>query len=677
MKTETRVLDVDSTLQGEKVGMTIDADATAHIMSILTDLYSNPELAVIREYSTNALDSHVEAGVDRPIEITLPTPLSPFFRVKDYGLGLNADDIREIYSRYGASSKRNSNDVVGMLGLGCKSALTYTDQFTLIGVKDGVATQVSISRDEDGGGSMTIVESYETQAPSGVEIVVPVKTRNSFEGQCREFFKFWTPGTVLVNGVEPAPFEGINLTDNILMFSADYHHRQSWIVMGNVAYPVPDEYRIEFQTPESYDFQCIVAKVPIGAVNFTPSREQLMLTKKTKETLAAIKAEATEKRQTALGKTVSDAKSKPEAAEAILKAVSLGWNGTPVFEGDALPQSINPADDKGKRKHLPFVVANGVKSYGKSYSTERDLTAAIWVNALWVVGFDQSDFSPYKRKKLDKWIHENEINVTINNGNRYNRYRHFIFVKEIPAELKPWIYEDRIYQWEDIDAVKLPRPERVGTKKGVVDGRPAGSYDGYVDGKQMNVQAADIDTSKPIFYVTSKGHLDFNLVDFAAPNGYTLVYLTKNRVAKFTRDFPQAKNYLKEIKEMGEKYIEKLTDEDMLRYLIGNDYSGEALRRFDETKIDDKEMKDLILLAKGATTSEVYKVLNGLRNTFYNHLNVVDKDRWSKAKEKADWLTNTKYCLLTDLGVYDIMSCQNLDHIYLYMNAVHAAEQEN
>ena len=39
--------------------MSIDQSALSHIMNVLTDLYADPELAVIREYSSNALDSHI------------------------------------------------------------------------------------------------------------------------------------------------------------------------------------------------------------------------------------------------------------------------------------------------------------------------------------------------------------------------------------------------------------------------------------------------------------------------------------------------------------------------------------------------------------------------------------------------------------------------------------------
>src|SRR5512146_2284489 len=147
---ERTTIAVDSTVKGEDVAMSIDQTALAHIMNVLTDLYADPELAVIREYSTNALDSHIEAGISRPIEVTTPTALRPLFTVRDYGVGLDADDIRDIYSRYGASTKRQTNDAVGMLGLGCKSALAYVDQFTLAGITGGQRMLVSIARDETG-----------------------------------------------------------------------------------------------------------------------------------------------------------------------------------------------------------------------------------------------------------------------------------------------------------------------------------------------------------------------------------------------------------------------------------------------------------------------------------------------------------------------------------------------
>src|SRR4051794_1315710 len=115
-------LQIESTVSGNRVAMTLDETALVHIMSVLTNLYSDPEKAIIREYATNAWDAHIEGGILRPIEITTPSDLAPFLTIQDYGIGLDEDGIRRIYSKYGASTKRESNDFNGQLGMGCKSA---------------------------------------------------------------------------------------------------------------------------------------------------------------------------------------------------------------------------------------------------------------------------------------------------------------------------------------------------------------------------------------------------------------------------------------------------------------------------------------------------------------------------------------------------------------------------
>ena len=96
-----------------------------HIFNVLRNqLYSDKILAVIREYSCNAVDAHVEVGdADKPIEVTLPNPLSLEFKVRDYGRGLNEREIGEIYAMYGESTKRGTNEQIGQLGLGCNRHL--------------------------------------------------------------------------------------------------------------------------------------------------------------------------------------------------------------------------------------------------------------------------------------------------------------------------------------------------------------------------------------------------------------------------------------------------------------------------------------------------------------------------------------------------------------------------
>src|SRR5688572_13936905 len=103
MQTPANTISLTGDLGGEKVAMTFDEKSLAHLQSLFIDMYSDRELAAIREYSTNALDAHVQAGNTAPIEVFTPSALSPYFRVVDHGVGLSIDDIKDMYSKYGAS----------------------------------------------------------------------------------------------------------------------------------------------------------------------------------------------------------------------------------------------------------------------------------------------------------------------------------------------------------------------------------------------------------------------------------------------------------------------------------------------------------------------------------------------------------------------------------------------
>ena len=65
----------------KSVSFGIKQSGIHHVLGILRDqLYSDKILAFVREYSTNAADAHGEAGCPaRPIEVTFPNAMNPFF----------------------------------------------------------------------------------------------------------------------------------------------------------------------------------------------------------------------------------------------------------------------------------------------------------------------------------------------------------------------------------------------------------------------------------------------------------------------------------------------------------------------------------------------------------------------------------------------------------------------
>ncbi len=595
MKIEARVLDYESNVQGERVGMSIDTSALAHIMSVLTDLYSDPEAAVLREYATNALDAHVEAGESRPVEITLPTSLAPFVRIRDYGNGLSAADIRDVFSRYGTSTKRDSDDVVGMLGLGCKSALSYSDSFTLTGVKDGVRTEVLVSRDEDGSGTMTIVDESPSDDESGTEIVVPAKSPNGFDAKARDLFRFWTPGSVLVNGSAPERISGMWLSDELLL-TEDVE--TDIVVQGNVPYPVPSEYDSRKRLGWSMRHRT-VRFVDIGSVSFTPSREALQLTKRTKLVLEEIATERDALVVSECGRMISEAASAADAIRIQGETRRIGFKGAGVFQGREVPTILDrtkrdpsgnvlrlDADEHPSESFLVAGTMYGRKNGGREWTTDFDIVAIF-------TGYDSKLLTPTKREKIAEYLA----------GKGIEARGKIVLVSRLSASERFWTEGLHVADWSIVDAIKIQR----GTT-GIGSSRPRGSYDGLVGGTWTSeILAEEIDASLPLFYVHgNQGTISSHpaIRESLLPDDATVVALGANRIERFRRDFPSAVTLDAHVRTVAAAWTRTVDADVVAAYVLqtsGRD--AENLRGIPADEILDPELREATRLANVDTKS--------------------------------------------------------------------------
>jgi hypothetical protein len=166
----------------ESIGMSLDLDSAQILMQMLSkNLYSDSIGSTIRECASNALDSHRRAGVEDPIVVSfkLDDNNNYLFSVEDFGVGLNDDDVRNIISKYGKSTKRNSNTELGMMGLGFKAPLAYSSSFYFICRKDNIERKYMMYEGED---TNTIDRLYErpTAEGNGVKVIIPVKWSDRF-----------------------------------------------------------------------------------------------------------------------------------------------------------------------------------------------------------------------------------------------------------------------------------------------------------------------------------------------------------------------------------------------------------------------------------------------------------------------------------------------------------------
>ncbi len=644
MKLPESNVSIEGNLIGQRIDMQIDPAAVAHIMQALQKLYSDNETAVLRELATNARDAHIEAGrAHLPIEVTLPTNelADPFLVIKDFGPGLSVDDITNIYSRYGVSTKRDTNEQTGSLGFGCKSPLAYTDQFTLTSVCNGVKILVVISKDERGG-NMQIVDTSTTDEHSGVTMQIPVARYHNFAKKAERLFRFWEPGTVLVNGRDPERIKGRVLTDDLMIIPGS----TSYVVMGNVPYPVDREHLDHGLN----DGHSLVARVPLGSVEFVPSREMLDYSVMTRNVLKEIHENFEAAIKTAVQASIDACATRPEVIEAI-----LDWHrtlpearvkGEYTFKGKPVPRIYEVPNAAAVGGPRAIITQRSSSKLSRHERRER-IDMSWWVKSLYVVNYDREGFSPTTKKKLNQFAVENNISPD-----------NYVLLPFKPARaFTQWIPKDMIVDFEKVAAIKLPRTYNGGRAQ---VGRIPGSYDMYIDGKvEYGVEADDIDQTKPLFYYVGKVH-EANYQANALKQDYpecTVVTLSSNRVVKFTRSFPQAIYAYEGIKKAFKAWKATLTENDKIAIALNYSGHGADYQTIDPTLVDDPAIKQACRIV-GRTK---HQPARDMYTRYRNHIPLKLEDLI-----KYDSPLN-KYPLFDR---YTFRS--EPDHTYQYLNALYA-----
>lgn len=183
--------------------MCFSEEVQQYIIQQLTDLYSNPVIATVRETVSNALDATALAiaqGEDpAPVEVFAPSAFDQVFKVVDHGVGMTAEQLDEFFSDYGNSSKIEDMSAIGSKGLGAKAPLAYTQTFNVETVHDGRRIVISLNRGATANETKTLVDEP-TSKPNGTTVTVPVRREDvqEFEDAVRVYEKYSTPDLPIV-----------------------------------------------------------------------------------------------------------------------------------------------------------------------------------------------------------------------------------------------------------------------------------------------------------------------------------------------------------------------------------------------------------------------------------------------------------------------------------------------
>lgn len=310
---------------------------TAHMFQVLSAaIYQHPERACVRELSCNAFDGHVAAGnAHEPFRVHLPNPLEPWFEVRDYGTGMSHEQVMKLYLTYGASTKRDSNDLIGGLGIGSKSPFAVAQSFTVTSWFGGVVRRYSVYM-EEGIPQVTKLTETPSTEPNGVavRVAIPMNKIDIFEAEARRIYTHFPVKPICnkeltgiydglaVMAEEPGEFKiysGVNRSNTI----------NTSIVMGNIEYPInmnevltnisdviPDFLRVTIERALIY--------LPIGSVNIAASRESLQLTEATKKSIIAVFEKVAKRILSSFQSKVDAATNLYEAIEIFNKALGKG-----------------------------------------------------------------------------------------------------------------------------------------------------------------------------------------------------------------------------------------------------------------------------------------------------------------------------------------------------------------
>lgn len=269
LKQTTTAVETNNVTEGNTFGIKSSPKTFAILSS---GLYSDKIAAVVRELSCNAYDSHVDrnklidegratkhtAPQDKNIRVHFPSSFDPFFSVRDFGIGLSPEDVENIYTVYFESTKQDSNDYIGALGLGSKSPFSYAQSFNVIATKNGHRVVYTMFMNSQGIPQPAKldegpVESFYTEDEEipeeefydGVEVKVPAEPNDagSFYSAAEYVYRFFELCPELENyrGDDITYYKNINgveeFIDGVYIGDSSYRSRQ-YAIQGNVAYPI-------------------------------------------------------------------------------------------------------------------------------------------------------------------------------------------------------------------------------------------------------------------------------------------------------------------------------------------------------------------------------------------------------------------------------------------------------
>jgi hypothetical protein len=289
MRLQEHANKLETNIQAESQNFGI-GDASVVIEILRNRLYEYKIQTLVQEYICNARDAMRELGKGNDFQVTIPTHLSPTFKVRDFGPGISPDRMKDVFIMYGASTKRGSDMQTGGFGIGAKSAWSYTDSFTIVTFIDGVKRTYVAHTGVNNNGRLDLISTGKTDEANGTEIQVPVGKNDVSEFREAVFraIYFWEKRPEIKGELDiPSLESGYRLNDNLEVidskmipnFIGHYQYGRNMLaVIDGVPYPIND--KLMQKSKKLFQLQELVNRKVIlhmgnGLVEVSASRESI------------------------------------------------------------------------------------------------------------------------------------------------------------------------------------------------------------------------------------------------------------------------------------------------------------------------------------------------------------------------------------------------------------------
>ena len=241
LQSSSAAVDVKTNMQMTSIKAELAQDKLHKMWDLLQSPYRDPIASLIREYVSNCFDSHIEAGVDTPVYVTLEEDQSGWYwACEDFGVGLSEDRCKNIFMKYLTSTKEETNDQIGAFGMGSKSGLGYTDVVHIRTRFDGTEYRYMLHKTTDAP-TLALMDSYPTDKRNGTQIKIYLK--DNWDEQDKFIRKTEQQLTYFDNVHYGGKLDSLN-EDFVVYKGRNFQVKPSCtlktmhLVIGNVAYPI-------------------------------------------------------------------------------------------------------------------------------------------------------------------------------------------------------------------------------------------------------------------------------------------------------------------------------------------------------------------------------------------------------------------------------------------------------